>query len=87
MSNVRYLTTGYLPTHEEWVRLESWQRQLSLWRAELSYQQREKGLTEQERLLSKAIFHNSVRSNWKVYEGGKNYPVNPSETQADISNT
>ena len=67
--NVLFLNTGYLPTHEEWVRLENIQREISGWRAELRREWDLKRFTPGERYLSKLRFHNGIRDNWKVYHG------------------
>ena len=69
--NVLFLNTGYLPTHEEWVRLENVQREIAGWRAELYREWQLKKFTPGERYLSKQRFHNGVREHWKIYPGLK----------------
>lgn len=65
--NVLFLNTGYLPTHEEWVRLDNIQREISGWRAELYREFTIKRFTLGEQYLSKQRFHNGVRNQWKIY--------------------
>lgn len=67
--NVLFINTGYLPTHEEWVRLENIQREIAGWRAELAREWQLKRFTPGERYLSKLRFHSGIRENWKVYHG------------------
>lgn len=67
--NVLFLNTLYLPTHEEWVRLENIQREISGWRAELLREQMLKKFSPGERYLSKERFHNGIRQNWRIYLG------------------
>lgn len=67
--NVLFINTGYLPTHEEWVRLENIQREISGWRAELAREWQLKRFTQGEIYLSKQRFHNGIRDHWKVYLG------------------
>ena len=67
--NVLFINTGYLPTHEEWVRLENIQREISGWRAELYREFTIKRFTLGEQYLSKQRFHNGVRNQWKIYLG------------------
>lgn len=69
--NVLFINTGYLPTHEEWVRLENIQREIAGWRAELAREWQLKRFTSGERYLSKLRFHNGIRDNWKVFHGFK----------------
>lgn len=67
--NVLFLNTGYLPTHEEWVRLENIQREIAGWRAELAREWQLRRFTPGERYLSKLRFHNGIRDSWKVFQG------------------
>ncbi len=69
--NVLFINTRYLPTHEEWVRLEDRQREIAGWRAELARNWQLKKFTAGEIYLSKERFHNGIRNNWKVYIGFK----------------
>lgn len=69
---VLFLNAGYLPTHDEWVRLENIQREISGWRAELLREQMSKKFTPGEIYLSKQRFYNGVRDTWKVLQGDKN---------------
>jgi len=68
-AGVLFINTGYLPTHDEWVRLENIQREISGWRAELFREWELKRFTPGERYLSKQRFHHGVRDNWKIYMG------------------
>jgi hypothetical protein len=70
--SVIFINTGYLPTHDEWVRLENIQRTISGWRAELLREQQLKRFTPGEIYLSKQRFHTGLRDNWKIYTGFKN---------------
>ena len=70
--NVLFINTGYLPTHDEWVRLENIQRTISGWRAELLREQQLKRFTPGEIYLSKQRFHSGLRNHWVVYPGYKN---------------
>lgn len=70
--NVLFINTGYLPTHDEWVRLENIQRTISGWRAELLREQMLKRFTRGEIYLSKQRFHTGLRDNWVIYPGYKN---------------
>lgn len=67
--NVLFINTGYLPTHEEWVRLENIQREIAGWRAELHRDFELRKFTLGERYLSKQRFHNGIRQNWKIFQG------------------
>lgn len=67
--SVLFINTGYLPTHQEWIRLENIQREISGWRAELYREWELKRFTPGERYLSKQRFHHGVRDNWKVFQG------------------
>jgi len=70
--SVLFINTGYLPTHEEWVRLENVQRTIAGWRAELLREQQFKKFSPGEIYLSKERFHIGIRDNWKIYSGFKN---------------
>jgi hypothetical protein len=70
--NVLFINTGYLPTHDEWVRLENIQLTISGWRAELLREQQLKRFTPGEIYLSKQRFHTGLRDNWKIFPGYKN---------------
>lgn len=63
--------TSYLPTFDEYQRLEAVQRQIKLWRAELSHEQMMRGMNYGERILSWEAFHNGWRNNLKVIKGYK----------------
>jgi hypothetical protein len=67
--NVLFINTGYLITHQEWIRLENIQREIAGWRAELFREWELKRFTLGERYLSKQRFHHGVRYNWKIYQG------------------
>lgn len=68
---VLFINTLYLPTHEEWIRLENIQREISGWRAELAREWQLKRFTQGEIYLSKQRFHHGIRDNWKIYPGFK----------------
>jgi len=67
--NILFINTGYLPNHEEWVRLENIQREIAGWRAELHRDFELRKFTPGERYLSKQRFHNGIRQNWKIFQG------------------
>lgn len=70
-AQVIYLPTTYLPDFEETKRLEKWQQQLDLWKAELAYQQKLKRMSPGEIYQSKERFHYGVRDSWRVFQGLK----------------
>jgi len=69
--SVLFINTGYLPTYDEWVRLENIQREIAGWRAELAREWQLKKFTMGEIYLSKQRFHNGVRQQWKIFKGFK----------------
>lgn len=70
--NVLFISTLYLPTHEELIRLDNIQREIAGWRAELAREWQLKRFTPGEKYLSKERFHTGIRQNWKIYLGFKN---------------
>jgi hypothetical protein len=69
MGDLLYLPTTYLPTHAENERIEAIQRQIDLWRAELSREHKLKGFNAGQIWLSRQRFHNGIRDHWKIYPG------------------
>jgi len=65
--SVLFINTGYLPTYDEWVRLENIQREIAGWRAQLERDFILRKFSAGERYLSKLKFHQGVRDNWKIY--------------------
>ena len=70
-SDLIYLPTSYIPSFEEAQRLDEWQRQWKLWRAELRHEFDIKGFTGYERMISLEKFHQGCRKNWQIFQGGK----------------
>ena len=75
--SVLFINTGYLPTHDEWVRLENIQREIAGWRAELAREWQLKKFTPGEIYLSKQRFHTGIRDNWRIFKGLKEEDKNP----------
>jgi len=71
MDNILDLPTTYLPTLQEKERLEALQRQIQLWRAELSREHKLKGFNAGQIWLSRQRFHSGIRDHWKIYPGFK----------------
>lgn len=69
--NILFLNTGYLPTHDEWIRLDNIQREIAGWRAELAREWQLKRFAPGEIYLSKERFHNGIRQNWRIFQGLK----------------
>jgi hypothetical protein len=70
--NIIHFPTTYLPTFEELERLDSWQTQWKVWRAELRQEWDIQGLRGHERVVSLERFHIGCRRNWKIFTGMKN---------------
>jgi hypothetical protein len=71
MGNVLPFPSAYTPTFEELERLNSWQRAIDLWRAELSREHKLKSFTPAEIQVSKQLFAVGVRKRWQVHQGLK----------------
>jgi hypothetical protein len=67
--NVSFLSTLYFPDEDTRRRLEFYQEQFDLFRAELAFRTRD--LPPYQMKLQKEISHNNIRDTWKVIQGEK----------------
>jgi hypothetical protein len=65
--NVLFLNTLYFPDHEELIRLENIQREITSWRVDLHREWHNRRFTQGEKYLSWLNFHNGIRRHWKIY--------------------
>lgn len=61
-AQVIFLPLKFIPTHEEYVKLDEAQRDIELWQAELAYLSRD--FTEFSKFIFKENAHNSTREKW-----------------------
>jgi hypothetical protein len=66
-----YFPMVYLPSELEFQRLANIQKEIQGWRSYLVTEWNQKNFNQGERYLSKVRFHNGIRQQWKVINGGK----------------
>ena len=69
--NLLDFPTDYLPSEEEFTRLNNIQRTIESWRKSLVHEWDMKHFSAGERLISRERFHTGVRDNWKIFQGFK----------------
>jgi len=72
MGTILDFPTNYLPTIQEYERLDNIQKEISRWRVDLIRGWDNRHFNAGERYLSRLRFHYGIRDQWKIYSGFKN---------------
>jgi len=71
VGDILIFPTSYLPTIQEYDRLDNLQKEISRWRVDLIREWDNKHFNAGERYLSRLRFHHGIRDQWKIYPGFK----------------